>query len=221
MDQCNRICFHCTHVFDLNNLKNEKRRNLKKEIKEVNAVKILSECYEIDEEQIRNVVDIRVDDVFICNQCVITLKAVFTCKTKLKNLLNNVKKSASPQFIEFANNLQTVVDQDEDEDEDEYPAVNTITEKCPTTTKKRALHALTPSKSGCTPRGKRNRFSTPSKGARRRQLKFQTPKPPQTPKSSQTPSSCRKITETSKLQSPGPKVKVTRDTKLYFCMSYI
>ncbi|VDI70149.1 Hypothetical predicted protein [Mytilus galloprovincialis] len=174
------------------------------------------ECYEIDEAQIRHVVDLRVDDVFICNQCVITLKAVFTCETKLKNLLNNIKKSASPQFIEFANKFQTVVDQDEDE----YPAINTIekcpstTEKCPTTTKKRALHAITPSKSGCTPRGKRNRFSTPSKGARRRQLKFQTPKPPQTPKSSQTPSSCRKLTETSNLQSPGPKVKVTRNTKL-------
>ncbi|XP_071136764.1 uncharacterized protein [Mytilus edulis] len=210
MDHCNRVCFHCTQVFDLNNLKNEKRRNLKNEIKEVNAVKILSECYEIDEEQIRNVVDLRVDDVFICNQCVITLKAVFTCETKLKNLVNNIKKSASPQFIEFANKFQTVVDQDEDE----YPAINTIekcpstTEKCPTTTKKRALHAITPSKSGCTPRGKRNRFLTPSKGTRRRQLKFQTPKPPQTPKSSQTPSSCRKLTETSNLQSPGPKVKV-------------
>ena len=91
MDHCNRICFHCTHVFDLNNLKIEKRRSLKNEIKEVNAVKILSECYEIDVEQIRNVVDLRVDGVFICNQCVINLKAVFTCETELKNLLNNIK----------------------------------------------------------------------------------------------------------------------------------
>ncbi|VDI38017.1 Hypothetical predicted protein [Mytilus galloprovincialis] len=138
----------------------EKRRNLKNEIKEVKAVKLQSECYEIDDEQIRNVVDLRVDDVLICNQCVKILKAVLTCETKLKNLLNNIKKSASPQFIEFAKNLQTVVELDEDE----YPAIHTITEKCPTTTKKMTLHALTSSKSGCTPRGKRNRISTPSKG---------------------------------------------------------
>ena len=40
-------CFHCNHVFDLTNLKGEKRRNIGKQNNELNIINQLAKFYDL------------------------------------------------------------------------------------------------------------------------------------------------------------------------------
>ena len=49
-------CVHCIHVFDLNKLKSEKRRSVGKLHSDVDLIKTLSFCYDLDELKLRNAI---------------------------------------------------------------------------------------------------------------------------------------------------------------------
>ena len=133
-------------------------------------------------------------DIFVCNQCFNSLKSITESQAKSDKILNNLKNSASSDFKSLTSKLQ-------------YETEKTCTFAETSSTKKRSLHHfthLTPSKSGCMPKGKRINRQTVIPKVNRRRLIF-----------AQTPTPCK---STPKPRSPGPKVKVILYTCIY---SYI
>ena len=74
---------HCTHIFDLNNLKNEGRRSIGKQHSNGDVINVLSTCYEREEVKLRNHFE-DVDEYFVCAKCFNTFKAIFSCQSKCK-----------------------------------------------------------------------------------------------------------------------------------------
>jgi len=193
MERSGVKCFHCTHVFDLTNLKGEKRRNVGKQNNELNIINKFAKFYDLPVSNLRAFVD-SAHDIFVCNQCFNSLKSITVSQAKSDKILNNLKNSASADFKSLTSKLQ-------------YQMEKTCTET--SSTKKRPLHHLTPSKSGCTPKGKRINRQTVRPKVKRRRLIF-----------AQTPTPCK---STPKPRSPGPKVKVIlyTCTCIYFGVLYI
>jgi hypothetical protein len=181
-------------VFDLTNLKGEKRRNIGKQNNELNIINQLAKFYDLPVSNLRAFVDSAHEchDIFVCDQCFNSLKSLTVSQAKSDKILNNLKNSASSDFNSLTSKLQ-------------YQTEKTCTFAETSSTKKRPLHHLTPSKSGCTPKGKRIHRQTVTPKVNRRRLIF-----------AQTPTPCK---STHKPRSPGPKaakVKVILYTCIYF-----
>ena len=136
MECQNNKCFHCDHVFDLTNLKLEGRRKICKH-SNVDLTEIIAKCYCIDEHSLRIVVER--NDSYVCAKCFNVFKSISVHQKKLDELSNSVKSSASNDFKNV-----------------------TIKLDIETNSKKRNRECITPSKSGCTPRGKRSSTSQKS-----------------------------------------------------------
>ncbi|XP_052103401.1 uncharacterized protein LOC127736867 [Mytilus californianus] len=170
-------CLHCQHYFDVNNLKTERRRKLMKH-SDVDLIETIANCYQLEENLLRKYVEEN-EDTYVCDACFKSLKTIYNSQKKCKQLTDTLKEKVSNNFKNLTIKL-------------EYVRGNNSV--------KRNRDCLTPSKTGCTPKGKKlspPRGSTP-KGNRRR-LQFSTPIP-----RTQTQSH-------SQNQSPGPKVKVQID----------
>ncbi|CAC5365390.1 unnamed protein product [Mytilus coruscus] len=170
-------CLHCQHYFDVNNLKTERRRKLMKH-SDVDLIETIANCYQLEENLLRKYVEEN-EDTYVCDACFESLKTIYNSQKKCKQLTDTLKEKVSNNFKNLTIKL-------------EYVRGNNSV--------KRNRDCLTPSKTGCTPKGKKLSPPTGStpKGNRRR-LQFSTPIPrTQTQSHSQT-------------QSPGPKVKVQID----------
>jgi peptide subunit release factor 1 (eRF1) len=55
MERSGVKCFHCNHVFDLTNLKGEKRRNIGKQNNELNIINQLAKFYDLPVSNLRGV----------------------------------------------------------------------------------------------------------------------------------------------------------------------
>jgi len=189
MERSNTNCVHCTHIFDIHNLKNESRRSIGKQHCNVDLINVLSTCYELEEVTLRN--HFEDDKYFVCVKCFNKLKGIFACQSKCKQLINSLKESTSSSFMNLTNDcvkfVQSVADTSACTDS-ETETLESHETSIFSKTKKRCRNILTPSRSGCTPRAKRT-ARTP-KAKNRRRLHF-----------SQTPQEVG-------TQSPGPKVKV-------------
>jgi hypothetical protein len=175
-------------VFDLTNLKGEKRRNIGKQNNELNIINQLAKFYDLPVSNLRAFVN-SAHDIFVCDQCFNSLKSLTVSQAKSDKILNNLKNNASSDFKSLTSKLQ-------------YQTEKTCTFAETSSTKKRPLYHLTPSKSGCTPKGKRIQRQTVTPKVNRRRLIF-----------AQTPTPCK---STPKPRSPGPKVKVILYTCIYF-----
>ncbi|CAC5417649.1 unnamed protein product [Mytilus coruscus] len=202
MEHSDTCCVHCTHVFNVENLKEERRRSVGKQHKDVDLIKTLAFCYEVDEVKLRNAIGYDDTSFFVCSQCFNSLKATYVSLNKCRNLCEKLKTSTSTSFI----NLRTILsasreecDADEQIHVDTEPPLPSLTPALAcsgSTARKRQRNIFTPSKSGCTPKAKR-KASTKTPKKNRRRLQFTSTCKPQDEKP--TP----QVT-----QSPGPKVKV-------------
>ena len=174
--ECSNQCIHCQHVFDVNNLKSEKRRKIGKH-SDVDIVEAIAFCHKLDEHLLRDHVESKVEDLYICNPCFNTLKAIYVSQKKCIQLIVSLKANTSNDFKNFIIKL-------------EYADKHTCTTA--TNNLKRSRDCLTPSKSGCTPKGKKMSPATTTPKANRRRLNFSIPSRP----------------PTVQQKSPGPKVKV-------------
>ncbi|VDI02117.1 Hypothetical predicted protein [Mytilus galloprovincialis] len=175
----NNTCLHCQHYCDVNNLnmlKTERRRKLMKH-SDVDLIETISNCYQLEEYLLRKYVEEN-EDTYVCDACFKSLKVIYNSqKKKCKQLTDTLKEKVLNNFKNFTIKLEYVHGNNNE---------------------KRNRDCLIPSKTGCTPKGKKlspPKGSTP-KGNRRR-LQFSTPIP-------------RTQTQ-SQNQSPGPKVKVQID----------
>ena len=69
-----QLYIHCTHILDLNHLKNEGRSIGKQHIN-VDVINVLSTCYELEEVKLRNHFE-EDDEYFVCAKCFNKLKAI-------------------------------------------------------------------------------------------------------------------------------------------------
>jgi hypothetical protein len=175
-------CFHCTHVFDLTNLKGEKRRHVGKDL---NIINQLAKIYDlpVSVSNLRTFVD-SAYDIFVCNQCFNSLKSITESQAKGDKILNNFKNSASTDFKSLTSKLQ-------------YQTKKTCTETSSTNKRPLALHHLTPSKSGCMPKGKIINRQTVTPKVNSRRLIF-----------AQTQTPCKSTPKPRSPAWPCPKVKV-------------
>lgn len=168
------VCLHCSHVFD-KNLKSERRRKVSN-ISDVDFIDIIAKTYSLDFDLLKKFLDTN-EDVYICAKCYNSVKSVSTNSKKYEQSKTSLTDSASNDF----KNLSIQI---------EY---RSITSKSGSSALKRNRNSLTPTKSGCTPRSKKqdknvNVSTTKTPKNNRRRLCF----------------SDKKST-----QSPGPKVKVS------------
>lgn len=193
-------CFHCTHVFDLDNLKKECRRDVRKIHGEVDIIKVLASCYDCTDIEFENRIRLTVEsyhECYICNKCFNNIKALNTSLRKTENLKEALKCSASSNAL---NSLWLTPSNRNDhpletlaEDSEDTPQTVQSTNG-----KKRQRDFLTPVKSGCTPRRKKAIRATPKTNRRRLNFCSETPSHVHTPK------------------SPGPRVKVGNSTNELF-----
>ncbi|CAC5376272.1 unnamed protein product [Mytilus coruscus] len=202
MEHSDTCCVHCTHVFNVENLKEERRRSVGKQHKDVDLIKTLAFCYEVDEVKLRNAIGYDDTSFSVCSQCFNSFKATYVSLNKCRNLCEKLKSSTSTSFI----NLRTILsasreecDADDQIHVDTEPPLPSLTPALAclgSTARKRQRNIFTPSKSGCTPKAKRKASTkTPKKNRRRPQ--FTSACKPQDEKPSP-----------QFTQSPGPKVKV-------------
>ncbi|CAC5420040.1 unnamed protein product [Mytilus coruscus] len=168
------VCLHCSHVFD-KNLKNERRRKVSN-ISDVDFIDIIAKTYSLDFDLLKKFLDTN-EDVYICAKCYNSVKSVSTNSKKYDQSKTSLTDSASNDF----KNLSIQI---------EYRSIPSNSGSA----LKRNRSSLTPTKSGCTPRAKKqdnhknvSNSSTKTPKNNRRRLCF----------------SDKKST-----QSPGPKVKV-------------
>lgn len=177
MMECVSNCINCQHIFNGNNLKVERRRKVGKH-SDVDLVEVISNCYQLDEDLFRQFVE-KNEDIYVCNSCFLILKGINTGQKKCLQLINTLKTNASNNFknltIKFDSDLKKSL--------------------------KRNRACLSPTKTGCTPKGKKksppSNIHTPR--TNRRRLQFATP----------TASRLELKTQSS----PGPRVKVSCYTK--------
>ena len=100
MERSGVKCFHCNHVFDLTNLKGEKRRNIGKPNNELNIINQLAKFYDLPVSNLHAFVDSAHEchDIFVCDQCFNSLKSLTVSQAKSDQILNNLKNSASSDF---------------------------------------------------------------------------------------------------------------------------
>ena len=142
MSSSSSKCFHCTHVFDLTNLKGEKRRNVGKEL---NIINQLANFYDLPVSNLRTFVD-SAYEIFVCNQCFNSLKSITESQAKSDKILNNLKNSASSDFKSLTSKLQ-------------YQTEKTCTFAETSSTKKRPLHHLVPGRFAPNPVRPLSRFA--------------------------------------------------------------
>jgi hypothetical protein len=105
MERSNTNCVHCTHIFDINNLKNEGRRSIDKQHSNVDVINVLSICYELEEVTLRNHFEDD-DEYFVCAKCFNKLKAIFACQSKCKQLIDSLRESTSSSFTNLTNDCE-------------------------------------------------------------------------------------------------------------------
>lgn len=167
------VCLHCSHVFD-KNLKSERRRKVSN-ISDLDFIDIIAKTYSLDFDLLKKFLDAN-EDLFICAKCYNSVKSVSTNSKKYDQSKTSLTDSASNDF----KNLSIQI---------EYRSIpsNNVNDR---SALKRNRSSLTPTKSGCTPRAKKqdkNVSTTKTPKNNRRRLCF----------------SDKKST-----QSSGPKVKV-------------
>ncbi|CAG2250894.1 unnamed protein product [Mytilus edulis] len=142
MEHSDTCCVHCTHVFNVENLKEERRRSVGKQHKDVDLIKTLAFCYEVDEVKLRN--------------------AIGYDETSFFRLHTNLSVSRE----------QFDADEQINEDTElPLPSLTPALACLGSTARKRQRNIFTPSKSGCTPKAKR-KASTKTPKKNRRRLQF-------------------------------------------------
>ncbi|CAC5382902.1 unnamed protein product [Mytilus coruscus] len=139
-------CLHCQHYFDVNNLKTERRRKLMKH-SDVDLIETIANCYQLEENLLRKYVEEN-EDTYVCDACFKSLKTIYNSQKKCKQLTDTLKEKVSNNFKNLTIKL-------------EYVRGNNSV--------KRNRDCLTPSKTGCTPKGKK--FSPPRGSTPQRQQK--------------------------------------------------
>ena len=105
MERLDTTCVHCIHVFDLNNLKSEKRRSVGKLHSDVDLIKTLSFCYDLDELKLRNAIGFDESSYFVCDSCFNNLRSIFLSLNKCNQLKTKLSTRVSPSYRLLCDNL--------------------------------------------------------------------------------------------------------------------
>ena len=90
-------CVHCIHVFDLNKLKSKREEVLVSCVgklhSDVDLIKTLSFCYDLDELNLRNAIGFDV-----CDSCFNNLRSIFVSLNKCNQLKAKLSTRVSPSY---------------------------------------------------------------------------------------------------------------------------
>jgi hypothetical protein len=154
---CEDNCVYCDHQFNLNNLKNEHRRNILAVNSGLDTLNELAIVLNTDRGSLLNTLqslnNANIDSLFICAKCCNLIKQHASARDKAINLLSAIR-ARRPQGLGCV--WSNLCDKENDQHGQVPPSPMQVVRTPGKSHKKRSRSALTPVKTGLTPAPKRN-----------------------------------------------------------------
>lgn len=82
---------HYFVIFDVNNLKTERRRKQLMKHSDVDLIETIANCYQLEENLLRKYVEEN-EDTYVCDACFKSLKTIYNSQKQCKQLTDTLKK---------------------------------------------------------------------------------------------------------------------------------